>query len=137
MLKARAEVSNTADNPSAAAAVWTRLASSIPKTEANPARLPCSTLRVTTYKTDGPGMRSNPNAASRKRLSVGKVGMTISPCAQSGHYIPSQNSREVIQIARTTNSTERASNTLLRESSHDGVRLAAVRSAIQFLSAFS
>ena len=47
----------------------------MPSTEANPARRPWSTERVTTYSTDGPGTTNRTIAAAANRASVEAEGM--------------------------------------------------------------
>src|SRR5262245_30744372 len=70
-----AERARTIDTPSAAAATWTTAPLPMPATDARPASRPWSTLRATTYRTDGPGTTRSSSAAGTKTANVDQVGI--------------------------------------------------------------
>src|SRR5437763_12461584 len=75
VLNAVAEDIISADNPSAAAATWSSVPVQMPRTDTRPATRPWSMLRVTMYKTAGPGVRRSATAAPTKRPRAEASGM--------------------------------------------------------------
>src|SRR5206468_2564457 len=82
LTKVNAEVDETssAERPSAAAATWKSVPVQMPSTETSPAMRPCSMLRVTMYRTAGPGVRSSATAAATNTARL--------ECPSMGEYYP-------------------------------------------------
>ena len=85
-VKAIAEATTTADNPATAAETCTIEAVCTPRTETNPARLPCAPLRATMNSTAGPGMTNRTIDAAMNTGSVDSVGIRQN-LATEGHVV--------------------------------------------------
>ena len=72
--KALAEATISADNPTAAAVICTRVPTCMPATDTNAALRPWVAPRATTYSTAGPGSSNNSRAAPENRNRVCGVG---------------------------------------------------------------